>query len=489
MRFSFINLIITSILLLSASSSNTTIRKQQKDLAVFLETIRAKEGILDIHTPIDSMEFYFERLEENLQEEKSSIEQFKLFSATTAKIQCGHTQLQVSKKPLKEWVQEKNALPIDYYLIGQKLFSKKIVDEDKKIVNHGKTPRQQKANIPPDCEIFSIDGKTVPQMMEGISNYVSSDENGIEFKYYYVAQLFEFYRYLAFPEHKDSTQIVYISKKDTSQIYLYNGYPPVKSINKRIEDYTEKTNKNSKDIGKFSIVKGKYGLFKFISFAECKGRKYEEFLEKSFESLHKKKIKYLIVDLRGNTGGQMQFSLMRYFVGANIKVGRYVVSKPKKMFENRHIKKHNKFYMNHRLLTHLFKYRKRKNPAFDGSIYTDKVDDKLIYKGKIIVITDEATFSAASILACNLKMQVNAQIAGHTAGGSFYTGNAGTLKVLLPNSKFVLFVNPNTFKSTLAENSDSQSIKIPDFIVDPIYPYMKKKDEWYINKVTKYFKK
>jgi hypothetical protein len=31
-------------------------------------------------------------------------------------------------------------------------------------------------------------------------------------------------------------------------------------------------------------------------------------------------------------------------------------------------------------------------------------------------------------------------------------------------------------------------VKTPDLIVDPIYPTSKKKDDWYLNKVTKLFK-
>lgn len=487
MRFLFSTLILFFVIS-SFIKSEKIIKNQLEDYTVFVDILTKKEGTLDLHIPIEEIQSSLNNLQEQLQEEQSQIELFKKYSKTTASIQCGHTQLQPTKKVLKEWVQQKNSLPIDYILFGKKLFTRKIESEDKKIINYGKSKYQQKSTVPPNCEIISINNLSISEMMDSISKYISSDENGIDFKYYQAGQLFEFYRKITFTETQDSTKVVYISKKDTIQTYLFNGLPPLKSINKRLTEFQNQFNKNSKDIGKFSILKGKYGYFKFVSFKNCRGNNYAQFLEKSFKTLNKKKIKYLLVDLRGNTGGQMQNLFMSYIVGPNISIGRYLVKKPKKMFESRYLKKGKKDYTNHKILSFAQKRMKKKSLNYDGSIKTGKIDDKLIFKGKIIIITDEGSFSASSFLACNLKTFAKAKIAGHTAGGSFYKGNAGTLTCILPKSKLTLIVNPNTYFTLLPENSDSQSIKQPDLIIDPIYPDSKKKDEWYINKALKLFK-
>lgn len=491
MRILIFYFFIFSSILLSFRKSESGNKNQLEDYNVFLTVLRSKEGTIDLHISRDSVETNFGTLKEELKESKSYIDLFKLFSTATAKIQCGHTQLQASNNVVKEWIFQKNSLPIDYVMVGKKLFTTKTQNE----TNKSKTkriatrkPTIQKS-IPPDCEIYSIDNRTISEMMKSISKYVSSDENGIDFKYYQVGQLFEFYRNITFTEKLDSIKIRYISRKDTVETYLPSDYPPINSINKRMQEFQKKIDKNSEDKGKFNIQKGKYGYFRFASFVNCRGIAYEEFLEKSFTTLQKKNIHYLIVDLRGNTGGQMQYSFMRYIVGPNVNLGSYYVEKPKKIFENRHIKKRNKFYLNHRILSKIYKHRKRKRPDYNGTVFTGAVDEKLIFKGKIIVITDEATFSAGSYLACNLKTLAKAKIAGQKAGGSFYKGNAGTLRVILPNSKFFLSVNPNTYRTQLEDNIDSQSIKVPDYELEPIYPNLKKKDDWYINKVFRLFKK
>ena len=340
--------------------------------------------------------------------------------------------------------------------------------------------------IPKNSEIISIDHLTVPQMMYKIGEYISSDENGIDFKYFQAAQLFEFYRNIA-TEGKDSIQVIYSEKKDTTVLYFKTGVPPVKTINKRLKAYFDLQSKNQKDIGKFSILKNKYAYFKFISFAECRGNKYEKFLKKSFEEIKKKKIQKLIVDLRGNNGGQMQFSFLRYIVGPNVYLGKYQVNKPFERFKNQHISKFNEDFRNHKKLSRWQKKNKRKDDDFEGQMKTFLIENDLIFKGKIIVITDAGTFSAASILACHLKTLAKAKLVGQPAGGSFYCGNAGTLHVTLPYTNFMMTVNPNTFYSQLERVENPQLIKIPDLILQPVTPKMKKKDDWFINKACKAF--
>jgi C-terminal processing protease CtpA/Prc len=104
-------------------------------------------------------------------------------------------------------------------------------------------------------------------------------------------------------------------------------------------------------------------------------------------------------------------------------------------------------------------------------------------------VTDEGSFSASSILACHLKTLAKAKIVGQTAGGSFYAGNAGTLKAKLPYTGFHLYVNPNTFYThlTLENGVDPSKIKKPDYVIEPINPKIKKLDAWYVNNLTRYF--
>jgi hypothetical protein len=178
---------------------------------------------------------------------------------------------------------------------------------------------------------------------------------------------------------------------------------------------------------------------------------------------------------------------MRYILGEDALLGRYVVEKPKQTTDNNHIQKTNAEFFKHRRMSRIQSRAIRRGKFKNGETRTLPIMDSLVFNGNIIVITDEGTFSAASILASHLKSLANAKIIGAKAGGSFYRGNAGTLQVKLPESKMTLTVNPNTFYSQLDIPSDPQLIKIPDLILEPDVMRKTQADLYYIREAKKSF--
>ncbi len=270
---------------------------------------------------------------------------------------------------------------------------------------------------------------------------------------------------------------------------LIPGEAPVHTMNKRIYAYTRQEKARESEYGEFKIIKGKYAYFRFRSFASCGGQKYNEFLNKSFKRIKDQKIDQLVIDLRGNTGGVMQYEFMSYIVGENIKLGKYVVAKPSFDSRNKYVKKTAVDYLRHRRMSKSQRRQVRKGKFNNGEIYTKKVDSNLVYHGRIVVITDESTFSSAGILACHLKTLANAKILGRTAGGSFYKGNSGTLHVKLPESGFELLVNPNTFYSHLSPSVDPRAIKEPDVFLNPVFMDARKLESYYFREACELFSK
>lgn len=468
-----------AVMLLSATKPIGPVERQKQDVKVFKEVLLTKEGTIDLHTDLKVLERSLDELEKEMQNEKSLLEQYKLYSSMLSKIQCGHTQIHPNKATLKEWLSERKALPIDYYLVGKRLVVNRLLRDDDSYILDGRSKEARKRVIPTNSEILEIDGMTVEEMMEDIAQYLSSDEGGLDFKYYQASYAFDFYRHLAHPFAADSILVKYVYKKDTSLIYLETGAAPVNTMNKRITETVNAFNANQKDHGKFRILNSKYGYFRFTSFQSSAGKSYEHFLKESFKALDRRNIDKLIVDLRGNTGGAMQYSLMRYFVGAEKYLGKYIVEKPKHGFENKYLKKFSIDYIGHKRLSAQQRREIRKGKFDEGRVYTDDVDTSLIYNGEIIVITDEGTFSSAAMLACHLKTMVGAKILGSTAGGSFYSGNAGSIQLQLPNSELHVFINPNTFYSHLEPPLDPMKIKKPDIPVDELIVDDHKKDKFF----------
>ena len=102
----------------------------------------------------------------------------------------------------------KKSLPFDYYIENKKLVVNELLSEDLHLIHLGKAKHQQTI-LPTSSEIISIDHRDLSSMMKVINEYISSDENDLNFKYYRVSQLFEFYRNIVFDTQNDSLLIKY----------------------------------------------------------------------------------------------------------------------------------------------------------------------------------------------------------------------------------------------------------------------------------------
>ena len=91
----------------------------------------------------------------------------------------------------------------------------------------------------------------------------------------------------------------------------------------------------------------------------------------------------MVIDLRGNTGGIMQYSLMSYFVGEEVELGRYVVEKPKKGIETRHLKKRNGSYRRHKWMSRVQRFRVWTDSFEDGIMRTEAVNENLVFDGEL----------------------------------------------------------------------------------------------------------
>ena len=472
-------LLLIATVSFSQKSTDKILKKQLKDFTIFKTSLFELEANLYDHISEDSLNYFLTDLESKISnkilDDKTL---YKAYSLILVKIQSGHTNLQPTSETYKYWVYEKNSLPMDVVMIGKKLYTHNdysLLDEEEMKKLSG---REKKDNfIPKYTEIYSIDGKTIPTIMEEISPYLSSDYDDINFKYYLVKDLFEFYRNLTITDNRTELEVKFLNKRDTLVKQISVNYPPVEEINTRLKEGKKKKVKRSERFGTFEIESSKYAYFRFPAFDKNKGRQYKKFLAESFETIEKKEVEYLVVDLRDNTGGFVQYDFLTYlFPDKKVDtLGQFVIAKRDKPTFKRYVTKNDHY----RKLKRLKRKRKRFNKKsgeedYGSTVLYEYLGRKKSFGGKIIVITNEATFSAASMLAADLKHLYGAKIIGSNAGGSFYKGATGNISVELPHSGFVITYNPVYYRSSYthfnANMSDPDVEYVPEF-KDP------KKDE------------
>lgn len=171
------------------------------------------------------------------------------------------------------------------------------------------------------------------------------------------------------------------------------------------------------------------------------------FCDSVFPLLYKQKISGLTIDIRNNSGGNTQSieKLMTYLSHNAYRVyARHdlKISQASKMYYK---------------LRHPEEYEEIKDLP-EGSIYSRYPDflpanrnDSTVYTGKLTVLVNENTYSAASTFAAIVECSKAGTVVGQTGCPPVYFGNFITGK--LPHSKLIYYIS---FKKFYDCNSDSE---------------------------------
>lgn len=458
--------IVICFFVFRAHCQSSDLRQQQEDFDAFYSGLHRIESRLDRFHSIDSVEKMLDAAKTTFYTtELSAVEEFNLYARCINLVASGHTQVQPSRKVLKEYILAAKSIPFDMVMVNKHLYANGYP------ASTGRQPKRDKSTeIAKGTEIIAIDGKSIDSWMKEIGQLIGSDEDDPVFECFVAGQAFDLYRFLVTKEHKESLSIHIVKGNDTVQQTVSLTYPPISLIQERFKAAERQAEKDSRKPGSFKFIGNDVGYFRFPTFLDAYGREYTEFLQKSFKKIDKKKtVKTIVVDVRGNGGGNVQTELLSYFVDESQTVGSYTIDKRLKPGQRKHVDKNNRFFRLYKKgIRRISRYEKR-HPEFKGELTTYPVDTSLVFKGKIIVLTDEATFSAASLLASQLKTLCNASIMGSRAGGSFYACNAGTLTYKLPHSGISVILNPNSCSSTLKASAYTVDMKNVDVEIIPEY--------------------
>jgi C-terminal processing protease CtpA/Prc len=178
---------------------------------------------------------------------------------------------------------------------------------------------------------------------------------------------------------------------------------------------------------------------------------YKNFIETSFDSLSKQKVDKLIIDVRSNTGGQSD---------AGALVLRYL--------SNKDLSQVSKAYDRiHEGNAGWFNYRGKPGDIKELDLSTDgiikPIEPEKQFKGKVLVLFDEMTYSAGIIFITVVQDHKLAQTLGRPTGGfANQTGNIEAFQ--LPNTKLTIYAPSRKFVRVNG-NTTVHSV-VPDVIIN-----------------------
>lgn len=443
-----LNLIILLFLkafsLIAQENFNVIIEQQREDFHIFKTTLTQCHAGLYTYNDMGSLDFHFKKLEKQISKRPlEPIELIAYYSNFVSKINCAHTS--VRYKHFDKMIRDHEKLNSLFYYCNNKLLSKKNYFEDN-------------IKFDSDDEVLEINNIPIYQIKDSLFNYISSDGNNLTFKEKRLKN--NFFTFYALYAPKETTlEFKYIHKNDTIQSLI------------DLKDffYVEKfkTKKTAENALTFEIIPVKNTALLVLPKPLPKGRKYNKKITRIISKLNETNIENLVIDLRDNLGGKTQEYLLGHLVNENTSFSSWS-SKPI----------HKATYKKHFIKKYRFQFL-ASNLAGRLRVHDNFINPKEQFKGRLYVIVNGYTGSAASNLASNLKELSNGIIVGEETGGGHKNWNTGGVILKLPNSKILVSV-PNIKGTNIVKSDYSQSGVVPHLKIDKNCLLTKKLDNYFL---------
>jgi len=423
----FITILILASLNISAQSEKLlSVKHMQKDIDQLLAVVDAHP---DPFSHIGEEEFlnHFKELKKEFKKPLSRIEFYKRAATQIALIKDGHSSVHMPRFWMDGKRKQNGALPFKVFMSNQdELFVQKQFKE---------------IDIPVGSKITHINDMSVADFITAIDPWISYEKK--RFRNTIIDDQFELYLYLVIGK-SDGLSFTYESA-ETKRVVIENmSYKDWKAADKLNREERE-----GLGIGRpyeYEQVSEGVGIIKIYSFLSSDIDDYDRFLKKTFESIKEDEIHSLIIDVRGNYGGQPKIAskLFHYLTDSPFKGVARSSMKVSKAQREYYYERYPQLRMKEYILQ-----RREGDLDFDAimrnEIGTYTIEDgyhnelpktrKYEYNGDLYLLTNRDSYSAASTFASTFQCYQMGTIIGEETGGTkIFRANAIWIK--LKNSAF-----------------------------------------------------
>jgi hypothetical protein len=407
-------------------------RQLERDYNLFQNILQENHPSLYWYTSKDSMDYYFNWGREKLKDSLTEPQFKSILSYVLAKVDCGHTTARVSKKYTK-WLDTLRSEK--FFPLSLKLWDDKAVVA----VNlHRRDSILKRGTV-----IQSINNRSIKQITDTISKYISSDGRNLTHKNQVLSNRGSFGSlYTSLFGLSPGYTIDYLDSTGKKQVVFTPVYDPAKdSLNRTaIRQFIRPSRKQQR---KIRIQSGrslkidtttKVGFLEVNSFA--KGFGLRKFFRRSFKTLREHDVQYLIVDVRTNGGGSVTNStlLTKYLADHKFKISDSLYAIERNSSYGHYIDK----YFFNKVFMWIFTKKKKDGRYhfgyFERHRFTPK--NKNHFDGKSYILTGGNSFSATTLFVNAVIKQSNVTVVGEETGGGSYGNTAWLIPdVKLPETK------------------------------------------------------
>lgn len=395
----------------------------QKDYSIYRKTLEEAHPGLYWYTSRDSMDYYFEKGSEQLNDSLTEADFRKVLAYVTAKINCGHTTV----RPSKAFARYQDTVRIgSVFPLSLKLW------QDTAVVAANLNRRD--SILKRGTIITSINGMPMNKIVDTLFSYIGTDGYNRTNKYQILSNRGYFGSlYSTLFGYSPVYQVGYIDSAGRSGFVHIRPFRPVRDPTARTQvtparPLPQPSRKERKQMRKNSVRLLKIDTVNHVAMMDLNsfGRGYglKKFFRRSFRALRKNNIEHLIIDVRGNGGGSVTNStlLTKFISDHPFKVADSLYAVRKKKTYSRYID--NDFF--NRLFITFFTH-KQKDGHYHFSYYERhlfKPKKRNHFNGQAYILIGGNSFSATTLFASVVKDQSNVTLIGEETGGGAYGNSA-----------------------------------------------------------------
>lgn len=435
------------------------------DFAILDKTLKGSHPSLYWYTPQDSVNNFFRSAYASLNDSMTEVEFRKKVSWVINKIHCGHTVVRSSKNYSKYYSKHQ----VKSFPLLLKVWD----DSAVVMLNFLKEDSMlQRGTI-----ITKINGVPVKEITDSMCSLISSDGYSNIFKYQLIS--FNFPAFYKYTYGLDSNYLVeYIDTTGKRNTKLTKNFESKAGTinNNQLQASAIVTRKQFRQLklqGDRSLAIDSSTNTAVMSVNTFAKGKLIRFFHRSFKELYQKSVANLVIDLRLNSGGSVIACtrLSQYLINKSFHVSDTVAAYNRSFPNKKYIKPWLIYWLSMHISGRRMQDERIHFRYFEKHYFKPK--SKNHFNGNIYLLTGGYTFSAATLVASNLKGQPNVTIVGEETGGAAY-GNSAMLLTTIVLPKTGLRVTLPLFRMVLnaARLKNGYGV-MPDVEVKPSSEFIK----------------
>lgn len=441
-------------------------QKLQEDYTLLRNILEKKHPSLYWYTPKDSMNKFFDEGYNNIEDSMTELQfGWKILAPITNKIHCGHTSFGMSKG-WNNFIKNKRipAFPLYLKVWGDTMVVTANLNRKDSVLKKGTI-------------ITSINGIKNHDLVKKMFGYLVEDGYADNVNYMRLSSNFPYFHRNIFGLFKNYS-VHYIDKFGSEKkviIPFYNSGGDTLDKKRKTDSLKKEKKFTRKD--KLENIRSLTtdSIASVLTVSGFTKGNLRTFYKRSFRKIKKNNTQNLVIDIRGNGGGDISkyVALAKYISNTRFKVADTATAIAKSFGPyTRYIKEG--FFNNIGLFLLTKKHKDGLYHFGYWERHTFKPKRNLHFNGNVFVLTNGLTFSASSLFCNTVKGQKNVTLVGEETGGGWY-GNSGIMipDITLPNTK--LRVRLPMFKLVQYHHVAFKGTGvIPDVIVPPTVESVRK---------------